>query len=146
MYHLLAGFRHLLPLSLVLPSWFSLWLLKMPCAAMLLPPGAVPSLSLGGLQHGGCSLVISEDPGVASHIVLELCTIVHGPTPRLRLTETRHLDHRLAKRFQDICQKLFEVEFLGAIDVVAAASFGELYQCFGTLSETAPLGLAHSTF
>ena len=60
---------------------------------------------------------------------------MHGPVPRLYSTETRRLVHRLAKKSQDIFQKWFEVEFLSAIDVVAVASFGELYHIFGNLSK-----------
>ena len=112
---------------------------------MLLPPGAVPHLSLGGPQHRGRSLVISEDPGVASQIVLELCTIMHGPAPRLHSTKMRRIVHRLAEKSQDIRRKLFEVEFPSAIVVVDAAPFGELYRIFGLLSKLAPLGLAPST-
>ena len=78
--------------------------------------------------------------------MLELCITVHGPAPRLYLAETRRLAHRLAKKSQDICQKLFEVEFPSAIDVVTMAFFEELYHIFGNLFKLAPLGLAHSTF
>jgi hypothetical protein len=41
---------------------------------------------------------------------------------------------------------MFEVEFPRAIDIVAAAPFGELSCIVGRLSELAPLDLALSTF
>ena len=94
---------------------------------MLLSPGDVQSLSLGSQQHESCSLVIFEDPVVASQIVLEFCTIVHGLAPMLCSTKPRRLVHRLAEKSQEIRRKLFEVEFPSGVDVLAVACFGELY-------------------
>ena len=94
---------------------------------MLLPLDNVSPLSFGGPQHEGRSSVLLEDPGDASPIMLELCTIVHGPAPRPRLKQTRRFVHCLARKSQDIFQKLFEVEFPSDIDVVAGACFGELH-------------------
>ena len=90
--------------------------------------------------------MISEDPGAASQIVLDLCTVVQGPAPWLYSTGTRRLVDRLVKCSRAFCQKYFEVEFPNAIDVVGTAPFGEMYRIFDRMSELAPLGLAPSTF
>ena len=85
---------------------------------MLLAPGAVLSPSLGNPQHRGRSLVISEDPGAASQIVLDLCTVAEGPAPWLHSKGPQRLVGRLAECSRAFRLKFFEVEFPSAIDVV----------------------------
>ena len=114
--------------------------------AIVLPPGNVLSLSLGGPHHEDHSLAILEDSGVASQIVLELCTSVHGPAARLHSKQTRHIFHRLARKSQDIHWKCFEVKFPSAIGVSAAACFWELRHIFCALSDLIPLDVADPTF
>ena len=90
--------------------------------------------------------MISEDPGAASQIVLDWCFVAEGPAHWLDSKGQWHLVGRLAECSWASRQKLFEMEFLSAIDVVGVAPFGELYCIFGLLSELVPLSLAPSTF
>ena len=89
--------------------------------------------------------MISEDPGAASQIVLDLCTVVEGWAPWLYPRGTRRLVGCLAECSRAFHLKLFEVEFLSAIDVVGAVSFVELHNLFCLLSKMASLCLAPST-
>ena len=112
---------------------------------MLLAPGAVLSPSLGNPQHRGLSLVISEDPGAASQIVLDLCTVAEGSPPWLHSNGPRRLVGSLAKCSRALRLKWLEGEFPNAIDVVRAVSFVDMHDIFRLLSNMAPLGLALST-
>ena len=98
--------------------------------AMLIDQGNDPPASLGGGQHKGCSLVIDHASGFASHIVRELCHAVQHLLPKTRRSKTRGLVFDLAVGSKEICQKRFEVKFSRPIEVVSAASFGELHRIY----------------
>ena len=108
---------------------------------MLVTSGGDPSSSFDNPFHKGPSSVIQEVPGVASQIVLDLCTVVEGPAPRPCTTSMQDLVGRLADCSQALRLKLFEDEFPSAIGVVDSVSFLDMHRTFLRLSQLAPAGL-----